>query len=133
MAYGLENSMYLEKSPCLEGAPTPKGVLTYYLVKQVFIPVGCVPPASVTTTRCGYQGCTFQGVTSPGHVYQAYPCPPGPGTRHTHPHQTLPPQKGLRTRHTKEGTYLVPGIQSPPREWQTPVKILHSWNFIGVW
>ena len=71
--------------------------------KQEGIPVGCVPPALVATTRCQHQGCTFQGVcTSRGctffmGVLQVYPPPrwdlgpgiptpqKGPGTRHAHP------------------------------------------------
>ena len=58
--------------------------------KQECIPVGCIPPASVVTTRCQYRrGVHYSGCTFWGDVYQ------GPGTRHTYP-----PQKGSGTGHT---------------------------------
>ena len=58
-------------------------------LKQNSIPVGCVPPASVATTRCQLLGYTFKGVvpgipTSPeGPWDQAYPPTPSCGQTDT--------------------------------------------------
>ena len=82
--------------------------------KQERIPVGCVSPTSVTTTRCHHwEGvCTFEGVYLPGDV-SGLPIPTpgtdmgpgiptlkGHGSRHSHPH------KGHGTRHTQPPLWI---------------------------
>ena len=117
--------------------------------KQESIPVGCVPPASVATTKCQHQGVYLPGVYflggrgvsqvpcfGVGWVYiiahscsgHAYPLPrhthpPG----HTHPKRDLRPgipnhlQKGHGSRHTHP--------HPPPLDRQTLVKTLPSRNY----
>ena len=95
----------------------------YFVRKQWIqesIPVGCVPPASVTTTRCQQWGCTFRGEGKylPGGVpLHGVPFDGGVPSRYTHPHT---PRKGPGIRHTSLWT-----------EWDTPVKTLPSLNFVG--
>ena len=69
------------------------------LFKQESIPVGCIPPASVATTRCQYFGCTLQGrgctfrrVYLPEGVYLPWEmCSHGVPSMYTHPPH---PQEG---------------------------------------
>ena len=113
---------------------------TWKSEQQESIPIGCVPPTLVATTRCQYWGggryviylsllaCRHPWYTFPrlylpfGYLPPGYPPQKGPGTRDTYPPEGTWDQRYISLGRDLEQTDISENITFPQRRWRA-VKI----------